>query len=310
MANKCDKTILITGGCGFVGTYFVNHFSESNFYDKVLVCCHGKAPSEDSNRLLFVKADLLDSSTYQIIFEKYHPDDVIHLAAVTRFKQGEENPENCIRTNFFGTMELLRLARKFGVGRFLYVSSNMARNPKGVTGVSKYLVEAFIKTISKPPVVTSIRLPNVIDSPGAVTLVFKQQIEEGKPVTLTDKRMTRKFITPIQSAMDLDFVLNNGRHQDLFINNKPSTPIIDLAQQMIIESGRSIPIKFIGMRNGEKMEEEDYPVETISPTEDENIFRLTEDYFSYQDVMHAIGLLEGKVNPKTIDKIKVVFNQE
>ncbi len=310
MSNQKNKTILITGGCGFVGKHLVNHILGSNLYNKVLVCCHRKEQQQFDNRIIFVKADLLNPAGYGKIFAKYHPDEVIHLAAIARYRQGEENPEKTITANLFGTIQLIELARHYGISRFLYVSSNLARNPKGVTGATKYLAEAFIKTINEPPVICSIRLPNVIDSPGAVTLIFKRQIEAGETITITDKRMTRKFITPDQSANDLIFALNTGKHQDIFINNKPSTPIVKLAQQMIARPGKQIPVKFIGMQPGEKLREEDYPAETIAATAHQNLFLLTEEQHHIRNVKKAIGLLNGKVSQKLLTKINLLFKIE
>ena len=306
-----NPSILITGGCGFVGRNLVNYLLEKNLYQKIIVCCHHKQINlslfKKSNRLVFVNADLLQPEKFKTILAKHTPDDIIHLAAIARFHQGEENPEDTVNANFFGTIELVRFARQFEVKHFLYVSSNLARNPKGVTGSTKYLVEAFIRTTETPPAVFSIRLPNVIDSPGAVTLIFKQQIEEGEAITLTDQRMTRKFITPEQSARDLLFALNNGNHGDIFINNKPSTPIIELAQQMITDSEKNIPINFIGKRPGEKLEEEDYPDSTISSTNNKTLFLLTEDQHTTGNIRFAINLLNEKGKQKTIDKIKALF---
>jgi FlaA1/EpsC-like NDP-sugar epimerase len=306
--SKQNKTILITGGCGFVGTQLVNHLLRENLFSKILVCCRRKKQTHQNSRLQYVQSDLLTPEKYGILFSTHQIDEVIHLAAIARYRQGEENPEETIKANFFGTIELIKLAARYGVKRFLYVSSNLARNPKGVTGVSKYLVEAFIKNFTPPPEIFSIRLPNVIDSPGAVTLVFKKQIQEGSAVTLTDKRMTRKFITPEQSAIDLLYVLQNGHHTDIYINNKPSTPIIKLAQQMIAESGKNIPVKFIGMRPGEKLEEEDYPAETVQPANGKDLFLLTEDQHKPENILQSIELLNGKVSLKTINKIKALFN--
>jgi len=309
-----NQTILITGGCGFVGRHLVNHLLENNLYQKIVVCCYHEQINQilfkKSNRLFFAKADLLQPEKYKAVLAKHKPDDIIHLAAIARFRQGEENPEDTVKANFFGTVKLLQFAQQVNVKRFLYVSSNLARNPKGVTGSTKYLVEAYIKNLTTPPDVFSIRLPNVIDSPGAVTLIFKHQIEEGKAITLTDQRMTRKFITPEQSAKDLLFALNNCHHRDIYINNKPSTPIMELAQKMILDSGKNIPVKFIGMRPGEKLEEENYPAHTIANTAHQDIFILTEHQHTAESIHQAINLLNKKAKPETIDKIKALFKMQ
>ena len=306
--SKQSKTILITGGCGFVGKNLIHHLQKNSLYDKLVVCCHSHHKNKNTGKTIYVKADLLKPESYEPIFNQYQPDDIIHLAAIARFKQGEENPEDTVKANFFGTMRPLNLAKQHKAKRFLLVSSNMARNPKGVTGLTKYLAEAYIKTMVAPPDVFSIRLPNVVDSPGAVTLIFKKQIEEGKTVTLTDKRMSRKFVSPEQSAKDLLFALNNGHHGNIFVNNKPSTPIVELAREMIKKSGKNIPVTFIGMRPGEKLEEEDYPADTVCVTGKKDIFLLTENQHKPENILQSIELLTGKISLKTINKIKALFN--
>jgi FlaA1/EpsC-like NDP-sugar epimerase len=119
--------------------------------------------------------------------------------------------------------------------------------------------------------------------------------------------MTRKFITPEQSAKDLLFALNHSYHRDIYINNKPSTPITELAQQMISDSGKNIPVKFIGMRPGEKLEEEDYPASTISTTKNKTLFLLTKHQHTAESIRQAINLLNKKAKPETINKIKALF---
>ncbi len=308
-----SKTLLITGACGFVGRNLTNYLlANKDIFDKIVVCCrNGKVAQslfKSQQRLIITQSNLNNPSSYLNIFKTHTPTHVIHLAAIARFKQGEEAPLETINANFFGAIELLKMARQYGTKKFLIASSNLARNPKGVTGVSKYLTEAYIKTLNPVPETFSIRLPNVLDSPGAVTLLFKNQIEKGLPITITDKRMSRKFITPRQAAKDLLFALNSGHHTDIFINNKPSTPIVELAEKMIIQSGKDIPIRFIGRRPGEKLEEEDYPGDTIVPTSENNLFRLIENQHTPENILKAIGLLKGKVPEETINKIKAVLN--
>ena len=200
------------------------------------------------------------------------------------------------------------MANKYNVERFLYVSSNLARNPEGVTGFSKYLTEVFIKNNDFKTKVISIRLPNVIDSPGAVTLIFKRQIELNKPITITDKRMSRKFITPEQAAEQLIYALVHGENKDIYINNRPSTPIVALAKQMIKKSGKDIPIEYIGIRPGEKLQEEDYPQKTIRPTGHNELFILTENQHTKGAVEPVLKKLSEKVSDDLIQKINETLN--
>ncbi len=305
------KKIFITGACSFVGKSLV-HFLTQNFSTtQLILCCRNreKAHVFTGDNMTVVTADLTEPETYQTLFSRFQPDYVIHLAATARFKDGESQPEKTLQTNFLASVQLLKFARETGIKKFLFVSSNLARNPAGITGYSKYLTEAFIQSTDlKPLSVVSIRLPNVIDSPGAVTLIFKKQIEEGKPITITDKRMSRKFITPEMAAEQLLFALQHGKHKDIFINNRPSTPIVELARQMIKDSGKNIPVKFIGMRPGEKLEEADYPQDTITPTAHPELFLLKEDQHKKKDVQNILDNLTGKISQESADKIKHILN--
>ena len=304
-----SKKLLITGACSYVGLHLIKYLRENGFSDNIIACCRNqeKAEALKNDNITVVTSNLLSPGKYEQIFENHKPDFVIHLAAVARFKQGEENPGETIKANFLGSIKLIELAEKHNVERFLYVSSNLARNPKGITGYSKYLTEAFIKRMDSKMKVVSIRLPNVIDSPGAVTLIFKRQIENGEPITITDRRMSRKFITPEAAAGQLIFALLHGEHKDIFINNRPSTPIVELAKEMIAKSNKEIAIKFIGMRPGEKLEEDDYPSETIKPTEHKELFVLTENQHCERDIEIVINNVSRKVKPELTLEIKKSF---
>jgi FlaA1/EpsC-like NDP-sugar epimerase len=308
LTEMTDKTVFITGACSFVGKSLLRFLLENNVYRKIIACCRSleKTTGFEKEPVEFVTADLTNPETYLSHFKKYRPDHVIHLAAMARYRQGEEAPELTMRTNFLGSVALLDLAGEYKVEKFLYVSSNLARNPKGITGFSKYLTEAYIQYKDLDTDVVSVRLPNVIDSPGAVTLIFKKQIEEGSPITITDERMSRKFITPEAAAHQLIFVLEHGKNKDIFINNRPSTPIVELAWEMIRRSGKEIPVKFIGMRPGEKLQEEDYPEETVKRTSHPELFLLTENQHTknqVEEILKKTGEKTGKTFMEEINKV-------
>jgi FlaA1/EpsC-like NDP-sugar epimerase len=306
-----NKTILVTGACSFVGKHFIHYLIKNSNYNKIIACCRNRKKFQkifsENSKLINVNADLLKPHLYNIIFNTYKPNHIVHLAAVARFKDGEENPQKTIKTNFLGSVHLLNLAEKYNAERFLFVSSNLARNPKGITGYSKYLTEAYIKKHQSDVKIISIRLPNVIDSPGAVTLIFKKQIEQNLPITITDKRMSRKFITPEKAAEQLVFALTKGNYNNLFINNRPSTFIVDLAEQMISDSRKNIEIRFIGMRPGEKLQEEDYPEDSVLKTADEELFLLTENQHGNKTIKGIIESLNNKLPLSLISEINKVL---
>ena len=304
------KTIFITGACSFVGQSLIAYLSKEKLFNQVIACCRNKNKFKKygSEKITVVSADLTHPASYETFFKEFRPDFVIHLAAVARFHQGEENPELTLKTNFLGSVALLALAEKYDVKKFLNVSSNLARNPKGITGYSKYLTEVYSKRRNFTTKVISLRLPNVIDSPGAVTLVFKRQIEAGEPITITDKRMSRKFITPGQAAAQLLFALSEGENKEIFINNKPSTPIVELAREMIEKSKKNISIRFIGARPGEKMEEEDYPAGAIKTTGHPELFILTEEQHSAPAVEAVLKNMSPGVSEMMMQEINKVLD--
>ncbi len=309
-----NKTLFITGACSYVGKFLVQYLLEQNYPGKLVLCCRDKEKAvklfADNQRITLVTANLENPESYKDIFAIHKPSFVIHLAAVARFKQGQESPVKTVKTNFFGSVNLIRLSENQGVEKFLYISSNLARNPKGVTGYSKYLVEAYTKLNTLKVQAISLRLPNVIDSPDAVTLVFKNQIDKNLPVTITDKRMSRKFITPGMAAEQIVFTLKNGKHGDIFINNRPSTPIVELAKEMIKKSGKDIQIKFIGARPGEKLEEEDYPGDMILATKHNELFILKKDVHSGKEVKEVLNKLSEYIPAEIMEEInKLLFNK-
>ena len=305
------KKLLITGACSFVGRHLVHYLLSQENADtfSLILCCKDRQKAKryfDEKKVLLVQADLREPESYSTIF-KHHPDIVIHLAAIARFKDGEKDPEAAVRVNFIGSVKLMEMAEKFGVTKFLFVSSNLARHPEGVTGFTKYLTEVYIQRRVGKMEVVSIRLPNVMDSPGAVTLIFKRQIEKDEPITITDKRMSRKFITPEMAAEQLLFALEHGKNKDVIINNRPSTPIVELAKQMMKNLGKRVPVVFIGARPGEKLSEEDYPLDSIKPVGHQELFVLKENQYGQEQVNTILNKLSPRISKKVMREIELVL---
>ena len=293
--------ILISGGCSFVGRHLVDYLFQ-NTNSELIVCCRN-IPENTlfSKRIVYENADLLNSVSYDNIFKRYKPTVVIHLAAITRLVHGEENPELTLKTNYFGTKLIADLCTKHRVKTFLSLSSNLARNPKSVVGITKYFSEIYLrnKGTDKTQFI-SIRLPNVLGSPGSVTNIFDKQIETGGPITITDKRMERRFVSNEEASILLLTAIEIGKNYNVFVVTKENTLITKLAREMIDRSGKPIKIKFIGIKPGEKLIEEKYHKNEIIKTNIKNLSILKNDW-SNENIKEAFRQLKAKNKNKNFD---------
>jgi len=311
MSISENHNILITGACGFVGQQLIIHLLE-NTSAVLLICCREKNKFPKPNkRLVFLEADLLRPNSFGSIFQQFKPRHVIHLAALARFRQGEENPELAVQTNFYGSRFLIDLAIKHEVESFLFLSSNLAREPKSVVGITKLLTENYIQQQNSTTTrLMSLRLPNVPDSPGSVTLIFKKQIDNNEDITITHHEMSRVFVSCEEAAKYILFLLEDGKDKETFIVSKSAQRITDLAQQMIKESGKSIAIKYIGMQPGEKLEEEPYKAEDLKKTGISGLSLFSKNGKNQEEVENSISILQKKIanseaGMKTIKLIEV-----
>jgi FlaA1/EpsC-like NDP-sugar epimerase len=313
MVNKRTKRILVNGGNSFVGNYLVDFLLQTTL--SVIIVCSRKPVQKKiiSSRVFYENADLLDKESYETIFTKYLPDQVFHLAAVTRLSDGEENPENTINTNFFGTKLITDLCVEHKVNALLSVSSNLARNPKSVVGLSKYFSEIYLrKKGNSNTKIISLRLPNVPDSPGSVTPLFKRQIKNGGPITITHPDMERRFVSNEEASHLLVTTMNTIENSNVIVITKENTKITDLAINMIKESGKYIEIKYIGMKAGEKLIEEKYENNEIIKTENSLISILKNDW-NTENINLAFEALNLKSNTHSfqslINKLKLSLQQ-
>jgi FlaA1/EpsC-like NDP-sugar epimerase len=209
--------------------------------------------------------DVTNAEKMEIIFQKYHPDIVFHASAYKHVLLLEDNPHEALRVNAGGTRIVTELAEKYGVTKFVMISTDKAVNPTNVMGASKRLCEMIVqsKTLKKgiktQYVIT--RFGNVLGSNGSVVPEFTKQIEEGGPITVTHPDITRYFMTipeACQLVLEAGF-LGNGGEIFVFDMGKP-VKIVDLANNMIrlsgLEPGKDIKVVFTGLRPGEKLYEE------------------------------------------------------
>ena len=265
-----DKTVLVTGAAGSIGSEICRQLMR--YHPKLVVMLdQAESPMYDLqfelrntykdrlDKMAFVIANVKDRARMEEVFELYHPDLVYHAAAYKHVPFMEENPYEAVYVNVFGTRNLADLAIRHGVQKFVMISTDKAVNPTNVMGATKRMAEIYIQSRSteKTHFVTT-RFGNVLGSNGSVIPLFKKQLADGGPLTVTHKDIIRYFMT-IPEACNL--VLEAGAMGDggdifVFDMGKP-VKIYDLARRMIQLSGRhGIEIKEIGLRPGEKLYEE------------------------------------------------------
>lgn len=272
--NLYNQVILITGAAGSIGSEIVRQVLR--YKPKQIICLdfaesplHTLSLEVSKNKyrvdVKYVIADIRDREVMESIFLQYNPKQVYHAAAYKHVPLMEENPLQSIQTNVFGTKNIADLSIKFNVDRFVMVSTDKAVRPSNVMGASKRVAEKYIQALStksnnNTKFITT-RFGNVLGSNGSVVPLFKKQIDEGGPITITHPDIIRYFMT-ISEACQLVLeaaAMGNGGEIFLFDMGEP-VRIIDLAHKMIrlagLEPEMDIKTNIIGLRPGEKLYEE------------------------------------------------------
>ncbi len=277
--------VLVTGAGGSIGSEICRQVS--GFAPAQLVLLdHDETHLHDTASVIEgschqALVDINDREALFDVFERYRPDVVLHTAAHKHVPVLEDHPVEAARTNVFGTLNVIEASAAVGVTRFLLISSDKAVRPSSIMGASKRAAEQVL--LNRSPqggVYCAVRFGNVLGSRGSVIPTFARQIRSGGPVTVTDPRMTRFFMS-VEEAVQLVLqasLLSEGRDIFMLEMGEP-VPIIDLARRMIQLSGGTvdvdIPIEIIGIRRGEKLREDlREPDEEIWQTEHPSISRL------------------------------------
>jgi FlaA1/EpsC-like NDP-sugar epimerase len=268
------KTILVTGAAGSIGSEIVRQLARFKTR-KIILVDQAETPvfhienelRKKFNDLHFdlVLADVTSTEKMGLIFQEYRPEIVFHAAAYKHVPLMENNPHEAFRVNVGGTNLISDLSVKYGVEKFVMVSSDKSVNPVNVMGASKRICEMIVQAKAQQPGVKTqfviTRFGNVLGSNGSVIPIFRQQIKDGGPVTVTHPDITRYFMT-IPEACELVLeagFMGNGGEIFVFDMGEP-VKITDLANQMIqlsgLVPGKDIKIEYIGLRPGEKLYEE------------------------------------------------------
>ena len=307
------KTVMVTGAAGSIGSEICRQLTqyqperiimvdqaESPMYDLQFELRNNEPYKALVDRMVFVIANIKDKPRMQQVFDEYHPQIIYHAAAYKHVPFMEENPYEAILVNVFGTKNIADLAVEHHAEKFVMISTDKAVNPTNVMGATKRMAEIYIQSRETETHFVTTRFGNVLGSNGSVIPLFRRQIAAGGPVTLTDLRIIRYFMT-IREAVQL--VLTSGafaRDGELFVLDmgRP-VKILDLAESMIRLSGfepyKDIDIVETGLRPGEKLYEELLVNrDEMTKTSNEKIFIEKEESIpSREEISAALAKLEA-----------------
>ena len=330
-AQLTGRCIMITGSAGSIVREMVRQIAVYNTSEQVLID-QAETPQHDI-RLMMEKswpaikahtivASICEKDFMEVIFQKYRPHYVFHAAAYKHVPMMEDTPSESVRNNVMGTRVIADLAVKYDVRKFVMISTDKAVNPTNVMGCSKRICEIYVQSLDKAikdgkikgqtQFVTT-RFGNVLGSNGSVIPLFKEQIKNGGPITVTDPNIIRYFmLIPEACKLVLEAgTKGNGGEIFVFDMGQP-VKIADLAKRMIMLSGaNNVEIKFTGLRPGEKLYEEVLnEKETTKPSFHEKIRIATVREYDYEDVCRDIDELstvsQSFDDMKTVSKMKQI----
>ena len=319
-------TVLVTGGGGSIGSELVRQVANSGVAKRIIILDiaeNGAYEIQQEIRRKYPDVDLQvligsirDEKRLCEIFEEYKPSFVYHAAAHKHVPLMEDSPKEAVKNNVFGTYNLAKTADKYGVKRFVMISTDKAVNPTNVMGATKRICEMIVQSFNKISETdfVAVRFGNVLGSNGSVIPLFKEQIENGGPVTVTHPDIIRYFML-IPEAVSL--VLQAGAYAnggEIFILDMGSpVKIRELAENLIRLSGHipgeDIEIKYTGLRDGEKLYEELLiSEEGIQKTQNDLIYVARPMEFDSENLFNKISymreIMEGATHRQIVDVVK------
>jgi FlaA1/EpsC-like NDP-sugar epimerase len=319
------KVVMVTGGGGSIGSELCRQIAEhkperliiydiyeNNAYDiqQELIRKHPNL------NLTVLIGSVRDEKRLDFVFEKYHPAIVFHAAAHKHVPLMEASPNEAIKNNVLGTYKTASMADKWKVEKFVMISTDKAVNPTNIMGASKRICEMIVQTFNKHSETdfVAVRFGNVLGSNGSVIPLFKKQIEEGGPVTVTHPEITRFFMT-IPEAVSLVLQAETyAKGGEIFVLDMGEpVKIVDLAKNMIRLSGlklnKDISIEFVGLRPGEKLYEELLmDEEGMKETPNKLIHIGRPINVDEKRLFEALKVMEEAANRETDDMREIVAN--
>ncbi|MDF2545707.1 MAG: polysaccharide biosynthesis protein [Anaerosolibacter sp.] len=305
-----NKVVLVTGGGGSIGSELCRQVAQFNPKKLLILDIYENNAYDIQNELganypeldlTVLIASVRDKQRLQEIFSKYKPQVVFHAAAHKHVPLMEESPKEAIKNNVFGTLNVAEVASSFGAEKFVLISTDKAVNPTNVMGATKRIAEMIVQAMSRNSKTefVAVRFGNVLGSNGSVIPLFKRQIANGGPVTVTHAEVTRYFMT-IPEAVQL--VIQAGamaKGGEIFVLDMGEpVKIIDLAENLIRLSGfepyKDIDVQVTGLRPGEKLYEELLmDEEGLTETKHHKIFIGKPIFIDYKVLMAELTHLKG-----------------
>lgn len=320
------KRVMITGSAGSIGSEMVRQIA---IYKPAMMVLIDQAETPQHDVQLMMEKDYPDvqcevvvtsisrKTRMEHIFEIYSPEYVFHAAAYKHVPMMEKNPSEAVMNNIYGTKVIADLSVKYGVKKFVMVSTDKAVNPTNVMGCSKRICEIYVQSLNNKAqnvcqFVTT-RFGNVLGSNGSVIPLFREQIKNGGPVTVTDERIVRFFMLIPEACKLVLEAGTKGNGGEIFVFDMGNpVKIIDLARKMIALSGaKNVEIKITGLRQGEKLYEEVLnELEGTKPSFHDKIRIAEVRQYDYDDVNRSIEELieiaKDFENMATVKKMKEI----
>ena len=325
------KRVMITGAAGSIGSEIMRQVASFNPYKLILVD-QAETPLHDIRLELqdrwrdidaaTIIADISNATRMEDIFKEFKPQYIFHAAAYKHVPMMEDNVSESIQVNIFGTRTVADLAVKYGAEKFVMISTDKAVNPTNVMGCSKRLAEIYVQSLGcairegkvkgHTKFITT-RFGNVLGSNGSVIPRFKEQIENGGPVTVTHPDIIRFFMTIPEACRLVMEAATMGEGNEIFVFEMgKAVKIVDLATRMIelagYRPGEDIEIEFTGLRPGEKLYEEVLSdKENTIPTENKKIMIAKVRHYEYTDILETYGEFENLSRMvKIMDTVKLM----
>lgn len=326
-----NKSVLVSGAAGSIGSEIVRLISRFNVKNLILID-YAESPLYNiqqeilaicpQTNLSVVLCDIRNRNFVMDVFQNYLPDFVFHAAAYKHVPLMESYPKDAVKTNVFGTINLADAASKYGVEKFVFISTDKAVNPTNVMGATKRVSEKYIQSkfyaldhCSRTQFITT-RFGNVLGSNGSVIPLFINQIKAGGPLTLTDPGIERYFMTiPEACSLVLEAsLMGKGGEIFVFDMGKPIR-IYDLALNLIRLNGKvpykDIDIRITGLRPGEKLYEELVGQQEIfKDTHHKKIFVVQCEIIDFSAISVSIKRMKGLLGPKTINDELILVLKE
>jgi FlaA1/EpsC-like NDP-sugar epimerase len=320
------KHVLVSGGGGSIGSEICRQVikfaperltiverAENRLYDIMMEL----KDHENGMTVAPQVIDINDRAKMERLFAAHPPQVVFHAAAYKQVPLMEDFPEEAVRNNILGTRYLAELSDRFGVRDFVFISTDKAVRPTSVMGATKRVAEVFIQAYASHSSVSfiTVRFGNVLGSDGSVIPLFRKQIENGGPVTVTHPEVTRYFMTITEASLLVMQAAAIGDSGDLMVLNMGEpVKIVDLARAMITLSGKipdeDIEISFTGLRPGEKLEEELFiDRANLGSTDHEKIFIARPGDYDLSRVKKELARLRQAADKLDRERLKVLLHE-